>query len=220
MLLTGNRLGRLKVGVQAVYGVLKEAEHRSTFYIPYWNIPITRYIVPRQRKFHADLEVINDCLDGLIARAKQTRQADDVEALQARDYSKARSEPAHSGACGCIMAHICQLCHHAKPYSSEAVLQVTDPSLLRFLVDMRDADLSDKQLRDDLMTMLIAGHETTAAVLTWTLFALMSNPDVEAKMLSEIDSVLGDKTPGTSSIIETSRVCSRAHKSGRFHAGT
>ena len=76
------------------------------------------------------------------------------------------------------------------------LLQVTDPSLLRFLVDLRDADLSDKQLRDDLMTMLIAGHETTAAVLTWTLFALMSNPEVERKMLEEIDSVLGDKTPG------------------------
>jgi cytochrome P450 family 97 subfamily B polypeptide 3 len=44
---------------------------------------------------------------------------------------------------------------------------VRDPSLLRFLVDIRDADPSDKQLRDDLMTMLIAGHETTAAVLTW-----------------------------------------------------
>ena len=81
---------RLMAQLQAVYGVLKEAEHRSTFYIPYWNIPITRFIVPRQRAFHADLEVINDCLDGLIARAKQTRQADDVEALQARDYSKAR----------------------------------------------------------------------------------------------------------------------------------
>ena len=76
------------------------------------------------------------------------------------------------------------------------MVQVTDPSLLRFLVDVRDADLSDKQLRDDLMTMLIAGHETTAAVLTWTLFALMSNPDVEAKMLREIDSVLGDRAPG------------------------
>ena len=76
------------------------------------------------------------------------------------------------------------------------LLQVTDPSLLRFLVDLRDADLSDKQLRDDLMTMLIAGHETTAAVLTWTLFALMSNPEVERKMLAEIDTVLGDKTPG------------------------
>ncbi len=86
------------------------------------------------------------------------------------------------------------------------MLQVTDPSLLRFLVDMRDADLSDKQLRDDLMTMLIAGHETTAAVLTWTLFALMSNPDVEAKMLEEIDSVLGDKTPGDLPVIQKGRI--------------
>ncbi len=77
-------------------------------------------------------------------------------------------------------------------------VQVTDPSLLRFLVDLRDADLSDKQLRDDLMTMLIAGHETTAAVLTWTLFGLMTHPDVEAKLLAEIDSVLGDRTPGES----------------------
>jgi hypothetical protein len=82
-----------------VYGVLKEAEHRSTFYIPYWNIPITKYIVPRQRKFNADLAVINACLDDLIAQAKQTRQADDVEALQARDYSKVGTccrDPQHS----------------------------------------------------------------------------------------------------------------------------
>ena len=88
--------------------------------------------------------------------------------------------------------------------------QVNDPSLLRFLVDMRDADLSDKQLRDDLMTMLIAGHETTAAVLTWTLFALMSNPDVEAKMLEEIDSVLGDRTPGRLPTIQPHGICSEA----------
>ena len=92
---------------QAVYGVLKEAEHRSTFYIPYWNIPVTRYIVPRQRKFHADLEVINDCLDGLIARAKQTRQADDVDALQARDYSKASAFPiaAQDSPCPYLATH-------------------------------------------------------------------------------------------------------------------
>jgi hypothetical protein len=36
-------------------------------------------------------------------------------------------------------------------------VQLSDPSLLRFLVDMRGADPDDKQLRDDLMTMLIAG---------------------------------------------------------------
>ena len=68
--------------------MLKEAEHRSTFYIPYWKLPLSRTLVPRQRKFHADLTVINACLDDLILQAKQTRSADDVEALQSRDYSK------------------------------------------------------------------------------------------------------------------------------------
>lgn len=74
--------------LQAVYGVLKEAEHRSTFYIPYWNLPFAKNLVPRQRQFYADLAVINNCLDELIATAKATRQTDDAEALQARDYSK------------------------------------------------------------------------------------------------------------------------------------
>eukprot|EP00669_Euglena_mutabilis_P012045 TRINITY_DN6668_c0_g1_i1.p2 TRINITY_DN6668_c0_g1~~TRINITY_DN6668_c0_g1_i1.p2 ORF type:complete len:148 (-),score=31.90 TRINITY_DN6668_c0_g1_i1:870-1313(-) len=45
-------------------------------------------------------------------------------------------------------------------------------SLLRFLVEARGEDVSTKQLRDDLMTMLIAGHETTAATLTWALHEL------------------------------------------------
>jgi hypothetical protein len=59
---------------QAVYGTLFEAEHRSTFYIPYWNLPLAKWIVPRQRKFYSDLKVINDCLDNLIKNAKETRQ--------------------------------------------------------------------------------------------------------------------------------------------------
>lgn len=57
-----------------------------------------------------------------------------------------------------------------------------DPSLLRFLVDMRGEDATNKQLRDDLMTMLIAGHETTAAVLTWVLFSLVQHPQALAKV--------------------------------------
>ena len=73
--------------------------------------------------------------------------------------------------------------------------QVSDPSLLRFMVDLRDADPSDKQLRDDLMTMLIAGHETTAAVLTWTLFCLMQHPRAAARCVAEVDAVLGDGPP-------------------------
>lgn len=77
-------------------------------------------------------------------------------------------------------------------------MQVKDPSLLRFMVDLRDADIDDKQLRDDLMTMLIAGHETTAAVLTWTLFQLMQAPEALAKAVQEIDQVIGDDTPSES----------------------
>ena len=77
-----------KASWQAVYGVLKEAEHRSTFYIPYWKIPLARALVPRQRTFGKDLTVINDCLDDLITRAKETRSEGDEEALQSRDYSK------------------------------------------------------------------------------------------------------------------------------------
>lgn len=57
-----------------------------------------------------------------------------------------------------------------------------NPSLLRFLVDMRGEDTTSRQLRDDLMTMLIAGHETTAAVLTWAMFEL-----VRAKFSANFD---------------------------------
>ena len=54
---------------------------------------------------------------------------------------------------------------------------------------MRGEDTTSKQLRDDLMTMLIAGHETTAAVLTWTLFNLAQNADLTRRIQEEIDSV-------------------------------
>ncbi|XP_006841947.2 cytochrome P450 97B2, chloroplastic isoform X6 [Amborella trichopoda] len=142
--------------IKAVYGTLFEAEHRSTFYVPYWKFPFARWIVPRQRKFHSDLKVINDCLDELICNAKETRQETDVEKLQQRDYSTLK-----------------------------------DASLLRFFVDMRGEDVDDQQLRDDLMTMLIAGHETTAAVLTWAVFLLAQHPSEMKKAQAEIDKVLG-----------------------------
>lgn len=51
-------------------------------------------------------------------------------------------------------------------------------------------DITSKQLRDDLMTLLIAGHETTAAVLTWTFHCIADRPDVIAKMREEVRFVL------------------------------
>ena len=52
--------------LQAVYGVLREAEARSTALIPYWNIPILKDLSPRQRKVSASLKLINDVLNDLI----------------------------------------------------------------------------------------------------------------------------------------------------------
>jgi cytochrome P450 len=70
-----------------------------------------------------------------------------------------------------------------------------NPSLLRFLVDMRGEESTSKQLRDDLMTMLIAGHETTAAVLTWTFYELSQQPELMARVQKEVDEVLEGRDP-------------------------
>jgi cytochrome P450 len=51
--------------------------------------------------------------------------------------------------------------------------------------------MSDKQVRDEVMTIFIAGHETTANALTWTFYLLSQYPDVEKKLHDEIDSILG-----------------------------
>jgi cytochrome P450 family 97 subfamily B polypeptide 3 len=75
-----------------------------------------------------------------------------------------------------------------------------NPSLLRFLVDMRGEESTSVQLRDDLMTMLVAGHETTAAVLTWALFELSQQPELVKKLQKEIDEVLGDRYPSIDDI--------------------
>ncbi len=72
---------------------------------------------------------------------------------------------------------------------------VSDPSLLRFLVELRGERTTTKQLRDDMMTMLIAGHETSAALLTWSTYELARHPELAARARAEVDRVLGDRNP-------------------------
>lgn len=143
--------------VKAVYRVLREAEHRSSSFIPYWNLPYADQWMGGQVEFRTDMTMLDDILANLINEAVSTRREASVEELEERDNAD-------------------------------------DPSLLRFLVDMRGEDLSSMVLRDDLMTMLIAGHETTAAMLTWTLFELaQGDPGLLKEIQAEVRTVLKDK---------------------------
>jgi cytochrome P450 len=72
--------------------------------------------------------------------------------------------------------------------------------LLSMLLGARDTEtdgaaMTDTQLRDECMTILLAGHETTANALSWTWYLLSQNPEVEAKWHRELDEVLGEKIP-------------------------
>ena len=60
--------------------------------------------------------------------------------------------------------------------------------------------MTDTQLRDEAMTIFLAGHETTANALTWTWYLLSQNPDVEAKLHAEIDQVLGERLPAVEDV--------------------
>jgi cytochrome P450 len=57
------------------------------------------------------------------------------------------------------------------------------------------AGMSDRQLRDEMMTLFLAGHETTASALTWTWYLLSRHPEVEAKLANELLRVLADRAP-------------------------
>jgi cytochrome P450 len=69
--------------------------------------------------------------------------------------------------------------------------------LLSMLLNAQDEDdgsrMSDKQLRDECLTLFLAGHETTAINLSWTWLLLSRHPRVKEKLLAELDGVLADR---------------------------
>lgn len=71
--------------------------------------------------------------------------------------------------------------------------------LLSMLLEARDEatgqGMSDKQIRDELMTIFFAGHETTASTLSWAWFLLSNHPAIYRQLESEIDAALGTRLP-------------------------
>ncbi len=71
--------------------------------------------------------------------------------------------------------------------------------LLAMLMEARDADtgegMTTQQLRDEVMTFVLAGHETTAMALSWTWYLLAQHPEIEERLCAEIAKAVGDRVP-------------------------
>ncbi|MFO0727676.1 MAG: cytochrome P450 [Myxococcota bacterium] len=78
------------------------------------------------------------------------------------------------------------------------------PDVMSMLLDARDEDstagLDAKELRDEVMTLFLAGHETTANALSWAWQLIADHPEVEARFLEEVDTVLAGKLPSAADL--------------------
>ena len=71
--------------------------------------------------------------------------------------------------------------------------------LMSILLHAQDADdgsrMTDRHVRDEVMTLFLAGHETTAVALTWTWVLLAQHPEADARLAEELRRVLGGRPP-------------------------
>jgi cytochrome P450 len=98
-------------------------------------------------------------------------------------------------------------------------------SILLLARDENGAGMSERQVRDEVMTLLLAGHETTALALTWAFLLLDRNPDARDRLEAELSAVLGDRPaspedvaalPFTQAVVnETLRLYPPAYVTGR-----
>lgn len=98
---------------------------------------------------------------------------------------------------------------HAKKRLDESIYRIINQrrasgedtgDLLSMLLLAQDAEgdgsgMSDTQVHDEAITLFIAGHETTAQALTWTWYLLSQNPDIERRFHTELDAVIGERSP-------------------------
>lgn len=77
--------------------------------------------------------------------------------------------------------------------------------LLQMLLEAQDAEtgegMTDAQLRDEVVTMLLAGHETTANALAWALHLLGEHPEEQERVAEEVAAVLGDRPPTVEDLV-------------------
>lgn len=95
------------------------------------------------------------------------------------------------------------------------------PDLLTLLMEARDADtgegFSDRELRNEVITMLLAGHETTATALSWTFALLASHPEAAHRVRDEVDAVLGRRVPSLDDVSRLTAITQVIYESMRLY---
>ncbi|MEM7101671.1 MAG: cytochrome P450 [Bacteroidota bacterium] len=93
--------------------------------------------------------------------------------------------------------------------------------LLSMLMAARDADtgepMNNRQLRDEVITIYVAGHETSSNALSWTWYLLTKHPEVYQKVKQEVNEVLGDKRPDFETIMRLQYTRQVLDESMRFY---
>jgi cytochrome P450 len=92
--------------------------------------------------------------------------------------------------------------------------------LLSLLLEARDEDgqpMPDGQVRDEAMTIFLAGHETTANALAWTWLLLSQNQDAEARLHGELEEVLGGRAPEPDDLPRLTELDRILHESLRLY---
>lgn len=175
--------------IQAVYTALKETEQRATDLLPIWKArfrlfssaggapPNTSVVSPAHNPSHT---IAPPQVPALAVFSPRQQKATAAVELIRRTTEELISK------CKEIVEREQEFASLDSEYINDA-----DPSVLRFLLASR-VEVTEQQLRDDLLSMLVAGHETTGSVLTWTLKLLVENPDKMAKAMAEADRVIGD----------------------------
>ncbi len=98
---------------------------------------------------------------------------------------------------------------------------VKHEDMLGILMVARDADdglgMTSHQVRDELMTIFLAGHETTANALSWALYAISKHPEIQAKLFNEVNSIIGQRTPKPEDFMKLQYTQNIIHETLRFY---
>jgi cytochrome P450 len=140
-------------------------EHANHVVMTMFLNPPTWVPTPRNLRFRKALAIVDDVVLGIIAERRRTGQ-EDPGAEESRGAAKGQEDP--GDLLGMLMA-------------------ATDES--------GSERMSDQELRDEVATLVLAGHETTAQALTWTFMLLSQHPEIERRVVAEIREVCGDRPP-------------------------